>query len=115
MPTCCGAAFADEVVTNFWTGGNSAGGGWATPGNWSAGVPTEGQVIAFRNGDVVSMNNDDVPTAIAVAGIDLAGSGTTLADVNRLLKQFESTRKVMKNMTTQNPMAARLMKKKKKR
>ena len=43
------------------------------------------------------------------------GSGTTLADVNRLLKQFESTRKVMKNMTTQNPMAARLMKKKKKR
>ena len=44
-----------------------------------------------------------------------AGSGTTLADVNRLLKQFESTRKVMKNMTTQNPMAARLMKKKKKR
>ena len=44
-----------------------------------------------------------------------AGSGTTLADVNRLLKQFESTRKVMKNMTTTNPMAARLMKKKKKR
>ncbi len=43
------------------------------------------------------------------------GSGTTLADVNRLLKQFESTRKVMKNMTTQNPMAARLMKKKKRR
>ena len=44
-----------------------------------------------------------------------AGSGTTLADVNRLLKQFESTRKVMKNMTTTNPMAARLMKKKKRR
>ena len=43
------------------------------------------------------------------------GSGTTLADVNRLLKQFESTRKVMKNMTTTNPMAARLMKKKKRR
>ena len=44
-----------------------------------------------------------------------AGSGTTIADVNRLLKQFESTRKVMKNMTTTNPMAARLMKKKKRR
>ena len=44
-----------------------------------------------------------------------AGSGTSLADVNRLLKQFESTRKVMKNMTTTNPMAARLMRKKKKR
>jgi signal recognition particle subunit SRP54 len=44
-----------------------------------------------------------------------AGSGTTLADVNRLLKQFETTRKTMKTMTTQNPMAARLMKKKKKR
>ncbi len=34
-----------------------------------------------------------------------AGSGTTLADVNRLLKQFETTRKTMKTMTTQNPMA----------
>ena len=44
-----------------------------------------------------------------------AGSGTTLADVNRLLKQFETTRKTMKTMTTQNPMAARLMKKKKRR
>ena len=44
-----------------------------------------------------------------------AGSGTTLADVNRLLKQFEGTRKVMKNMTAQNPMAARLMKRKKRR
>ena len=44
-----------------------------------------------------------------------AGSGTSIADVNRLLKQFESTRKVMKNMATANPMAARLMKKKKRR
>ena len=44
-----------------------------------------------------------------------AGSGTTLAEVNSLLKQFESTRKVMKNMTAANPMAARLMKKKKRR
>ena len=44
-----------------------------------------------------------------------AGSGTTLADVNRLLKQFETTRKTMKNMTTTNPMAARLLKKKKRR
>ena len=43
------------------------------------------------------------------------GSGTSLVDVNRLLKQFESTRKVMKNMTTTNPMAARLMKKKKRK
>ena len=43
------------------------------------------------------------------------GSGTTLVDVNRLLKQFETTRKTMKNMTTQNPMAARLLKKKKRR
>ena len=76
---CCGAAFADgAVVTNFWRGGNSAGGGWATDGNWSEGVPTAEQVIAFRNGDVVAMNNDDVATAVAVAGIDLAGNGTTL-------------------------------------
>ena len=44
-----------------------------------------------------------------------AGSGTTLAEVNRLLKQFETTRKTMKSMTAQNPMAARLMKKKKRR
>ena len=44
-----------------------------------------------------------------------AGSGTTLAEVNRLLKQFETTRKTMKTMTAQNPMAARLMKKKKRR
>ena len=44
-----------------------------------------------------------------------AGSGTTIADVNRLLKQFESTRNVMKKMTTTNPLAARLMKKKKRR
>ena len=44
-----------------------------------------------------------------------AGSGTTLADVNRLLKQFETTRKTMKTMTTQNPMAARLLKKKKRK
>ena len=44
-----------------------------------------------------------------------AGSGTTIADVNRLLKQFEGTRKVMKNMTTSNPMAARLMRKKKRK
>ena len=28
------------------------------------------------------------------------GSGTSIAEVNRLLKQFESTRKIMKNMTT---------------
>ena len=44
-----------------------------------------------------------------------AGSGTSLADVNRLLKQFESTRAVMKKMTTSNPAAARLMKKKKRK
>ena len=44
-----------------------------------------------------------------------AGSGTSIADVNRLLKQFESTRKVMKNMTASNPMAARLMKRKKRK
>ena len=44
-----------------------------------------------------------------------AGSGTTLAEVNRLLKQFETTRKTMKSMTAQNPMAARLRKKKKRR
>jgi len=44
-----------------------------------------------------------------------AGSGTSLADVNRLLKQFESTRTVMKKMTATNPMAARLMKRKKRR
>ena len=28
------------------------------------------------------------------------GSGTTIADVNRLLKQFEGTRKIMKNVTS---------------
>lgn len=31
-----------------------------------------------------------------------AGSGTSIAEVNRLLKQFDSTRKVMKTMTTGN-------------
>ena len=30
------------------------------------------------------------------------GSGTSLAEVNRLLKQFEDTRKVMKNVMTGN-------------
>ena len=44
-----------------------------------------------------------------------AGSGTSMVVVNRLLKQFESTRTVMTKMTTQNPRAARLMKKKKRR
>ena len=28
------------------------------------------------------------------------GSGTTIADVNRLLKQFEGTRKIMKNVAS---------------
>lgn len=32
------------------------------------------------------------------------GSGTSLQEVNRLLKQFEQTRKVMKNVATMNPM-----------
>ncbi|MBP3298424.1 MAG: signal recognition particle protein [Muribaculaceae bacterium] len=33
-----------------------------------------------------------------------AGSGTKIAEVNRLLKQFEETRKMMKMATTKNPM-----------
>ena len=33
-----------------------------------------------------------------------AGSGTTIQEVNRLLTQFEQTRKVMHKMTTMNPM-----------
>lgn len=32
------------------------------------------------------------------------GSGTTLQEVNRLMKQFDQTRKVMKAVTTKNPM-----------
>jgi len=32
------------------------------------------------------------------------GSGTSMQDVNRLLKQFEQTRKMMKMVTTKNPM-----------
>ena len=75
---CSGAAIADGVVTNVWTGGNSEGGGWATAGNWSAGVPIAGQILAFRNGDVVKMSNADVATATAADGFDLRGEGTTL-------------------------------------
>jgi signal recognition particle subunit SRP54 len=33
-----------------------------------------------------------------------AGSGTTIQEVNRLIKQFDDTRKVMKMMTTGNKM-----------
>ena len=75
---CSGAVIADGAVTNVWTGGNSEGGGWTTAGNWSAGVPVAGQVLAFRNGDVVKMSNADVATATAVDGFDLRGEGTTL-------------------------------------
>ena len=32
------------------------------------------------------------------------GSGTTIEEVNRLLKQFDATRKVMHQMATKNPM-----------
>ena len=31
------------------------------------------------------------------------GSGTTLAEVNKLLKQFDQTRKVMKSVATMKP------------
>jgi signal recognition particle subunit SRP54 len=37
-----------------------------------------------------------------------SGSGTTVQDVNRLLKQFDETRRMMKLMTT-NKNAARMM------
>jgi signal recognition particle subunit SRP54 len=40
-----------------------------------------------------------------------AGSGTSLVEVNRLLKQFEGTRKMMKNFSS-NAMASRMMRKK---
>ena len=43
------------------------------------------------------------------------GSGTTIVEVNRLLKQFEDTRKVMKNMTGGNKGAAIKMMAKKRR
>ena len=77
---CCATAnaVADAVVTNLWIGGNSEGGGWATAGNWSEGVPTSEQVVAFRNGDSVEISSDDLATALSVAGIDLDGAGTTL-------------------------------------
>ena len=77
---CCATAnaVADAVVTNFWVGGNSDGGGWATAENWSEGVPASGQVVSIRNGDVVYMLNDDFATGKKVAGIDLSGEGTTL-------------------------------------
>ena len=35
------------------------------------------------------------------------GSGTTLADVNKLLKQFDQTRKMMKTVATMKPMMGR--------
>ena len=38
------------------------------------------------------------------------GSGTTMVEVNRLLKQFEDTRKIMKNVA--GGAAAKMMKKK---
>ena len=77
---CCATAnaVADAVVTNFWVGGNSEGGGWVTAENWSAGVPTSEQVVAFRNGDSVEISADDLATALSVAGIDIDGAGTTL-------------------------------------
>ena len=71
-------ALADAVVTNVWIGGDSSGGGWATAGNWSEGLPASGQVVAFRGGDVVTMSTADFATAKKVAGIDLQGNGTTL-------------------------------------
>ena len=74
----CASAGAAEVVTNFWQGGNSSGGGWATAENWSEGLPASGQVVAFRNGDVVTMNTADYATGKKAAGIDLQGNGTTL-------------------------------------
>jgi len=40
-----------------------------------------------------------------------AGSGTSMVEVNRLLKQFEGTRKMMKNFSS-NAMASRMMRKK---
>ena len=43
-----------------------------------------------------------------------AGSGTSIAEVNRLLKQFEGTRKMMKNVTTVGG-ARKMMKKMKRR
>lgn len=39
------------------------------------------------------------------------GSGTSLVEVNRLLKQFEGTRKMMKNFSS-NAMSPRVMRKK---
>ena len=39
------------------------------------------------------------------------GSGTSLVEVNRLLKQFDGTRKMMKNVSS-NAMSSRIMKKK---
>ena len=69
---------AETVVTNVWIGGNSSGGGWNTPSNWSEGVPTSEQVVAFRNGDSVEISADDLLTALAVAGIDIEGVNTTL-------------------------------------
>lgn len=74
----CASANATSVVTNFWQGGDSAGGGWATAENWSEGVPASGQVVAFRNENVVTMNSADFATAKKVDGIDLQGDGTTL-------------------------------------
>ena len=75
---CAGATLAIADVTNVWIGGSSAGGGWATAGNWSEGVPTSGQVVSIRNGDVVYMSNDDFATGKKPACIDLRGEGTTL-------------------------------------
>jgi signal recognition particle subunit SRP54 len=37
------------------------------------------------------------------------GSGSTIQDVNRLMKQFEDTRKVMRMMTTGNKKMSRMM------
>jgi signal recognition particle protein len=44
-----------------------------------------------------------------------AGSGTSMVEVNRLLKQFEGTRKVMKSMTANNPASKNQKNKKKKK
>ena len=59
-------------VTNAWLG-DGGDDQWETAANWSAGVPTDGQVVAIQTGSVVRVSG---PTALLSAFV--LGEGRTL-------------------------------------
>lgn len=73
-----GALCGQSAVTNVWVGGDSAGGGWANPANWSEGTPQSGQVVKICGGASVAMANEDYATAKVVGAFDIQDEGSTL-------------------------------------